>query len=328
MRHSFKSFGFMFFVLVVALMWVSDASAQSTVKRYSVKFVCGKGDGSILATGNYTTAINIQNPNHDPNSAPVEFRKRYSVALPGETSGGTTPFIDGNKLNPGEAFEIDCPDIIKAVRDFCPNPLCKGFATLEGTSDLEIVAVYSAADPSGGGGVRSIHTERVSPFGHCPIRTQKIDGQTLLFIPPNVRGDREFAGHGPCVNFSLDLRTKDQGTALVASSFMQAFECNDSFSSPKDDFTAAEGTQETVIFSAGPQSRILGYNVANNMKESYIDTNHTTDFFAYPGNNPVLSLSFTGDTSGDESGTETGVQIALREMELKLEDCGLAKEKD
>jgi subtilisin family serine protease len=288
------------------------------LKRYSVKFICGKADGKILAPGNYATAINIQNPNHDPNSAPVEIRKRYSVALPGETSGGTTPFIAGNKLNPGEAFEIDCPDILGEVRQFCEGGfLCKGFATVEGTSDLEIVAVYSAGNP--GGSVRSIHTERVG--GHCPVRTQRIDGQTLLFIPPHTAGDSEFKGHGPCVRFSLDLLTQDQGTALVASYFMHAFECNN-FDSPRSDFTAAEGRRETILFSAGPESRILGYSVANSMSESYKDTDHGDDFFAYAGNNPVLSLRFIGDTSGDEAGTKTGVHIGLRELDLKFEDCG------
>ena len=323
MRRPFKSIGFTFFLLAAALMWMSDASAQSGLKRYSVKFICGKADGGILALGSYATAINIQNPNHDPNSAPVEIRKRYSVALPGETSGGTTPFIAGNKLNPGEAFEIDCPDILGEVPHFCEGGgLCKGFATVEGTSDLEIVAVYSAGDPVGGG-VRSIHTERVG--GHCPVRTQRIDSQTLLFIPPHTAGDSEFDGNGPCVRFSLDLRTQDQGTALVASYFMHAFECSGDFNSPQDDFTAAEGRRETILFSAGPESRILGYSVANSMSESYIDTDHGIDVFPYSGNNPVLSLSFIGDTSGDEAGTETGVHIVLRELDLKFEDCGSGK---
>jgi hypothetical protein len=177
MRHPFKFIGFTFFYLAAALMWMSDASAQSGLKRYSVKFICGKADGGILAGGIYKTAINIQNPNHDPNSAPVEIRKRYSVALPGETSGGTTPFIAGNKLNPGEAYEIDCPDILKEVRQFCEASLCKGFATVEGTSDLEIVAVYSAGDPSGGS-VQSIHTERPGDGAcrqlfHACIRMQR-----------------------------------------------------------------------------------------------------------------------------------------------------------
>ena len=295
MRRTFKPIGIIFHILAVSLVWSFDAGAQSTLKRYSVKFVCGQADGQILAPGEYTTAINIQNPNQDPNSSPVEFRKKYSVALPGETPGGTTPFIDGNDLNPGEAFEIDCPDILEQVSDFCADDgLCKGFATLEGTSDLEIVAVYSAADQESRG-VQTIHTERVTSAGRCPVRVQEVDGQSLLFVPPHARGDREFDGHGPCVRFSLDLRTQDQGTTLVASYYMHAFECS-SFSSPQSDFTAAEGRRETVLFATGPESRILGYSVANSMDESYRDTNHADDFFAYTGNNPVLSLRFVGDT--------------------------------
>jgi hypothetical protein len=113
----------------------------------------------------------------------------------------------------------------------------------------------------------------------------------------------------------------------VASYFMHAFECRNDFNKPRDDFTAAEGRRETIVFSAGPESRILGYSVANSMSESYIDNDHGDDFFAYAGNNPVLSLRFIGDTSGDEAGTKTGVQIGLRELELKFEDCGAGKTK-
>jgi hypothetical protein len=102
---------------------------------------------------------------------------------------------------------------------------------------------------------------------------------------------------------------------------MHAFECSGNFDSPRSDFTAAEGRRETILFSAGPESRILGYSVANSMSESYIDTDHGDDFFAYSGNNPVLSLRFIGDTSGDEAGTKTGVHITLRELDLKFEDC-------
>lgn len=324
MQYQFRSFGIGTLVALALLAGSANVAAQTPLSRYAVKFICGKGDGRILAVGDYTTAINIMNPNHDPESPPIEFRKKYSLALPGENSGGTTDFIDGAKLNPGEAFEIDCPDILEKIREICPFQLCKGFATLEGSAELEIVAVYSAADPQTGG-VRSIHTERVTPAGRCPVRRVEIDPQSILFIPPHVRGDREFDGHGPCITFSLDLRNQDQGTALVASAYMHAYECNGSFDSPQHDYTAAEGRRDTVLFTAPPGSRILGYSVASSMDESYIDNDHADDFFAYAGNNPVLSLRFTGDTSGDESGTKTGVLMGLRGFELMLEDCGLGK---
>jgi hypothetical protein len=297
-----------------------DALAQST-RLYPVKFICGRADGSVLAPGDYRTAINIMNPNQSPDSDAVQIRKKYSVALPGETVGGTTDFIDAPKLGPGEAYEIDCEDIFRRTREFCSSGFCKGFATIEGSAELEVVAVYSGSRPDPAG-VDALHTERVTAAQRCPVESRTVNSQPLLFVPEHVRGDAEFNGHGPCVRFSLDLRTQDAGSTLLASYYMHAYECQDSFDSPKDDYTAAEGRRETILFSAGPGSRILGYNVANSMTESYIDTDDSDDFFSYGGTNPVQSLQFTGDTSGDEAGSKTGVQIVLREMQVKFENCG------
>lgn len=323
MRHLSKPITFAVLVATASL-WPIGANAQQEVRRYAVKFVCGKAEGRILAPGTYTTAINIQNPNHDPGSDPVVFRKKYSVARPGEQVGGTTPFIDGDKLEPGDAFEIDCPDILEQVRDFCPDGLCKGFATLEGSAELEIVAVYSVADLETDA-VRSIHTKRVSDAGSCPVRVETVPAKSLLFIPPNVRGDREFDGHGPCVRFTYDLRTQDQSTTLVASYFLHAFECNSS-ENPQHDFTAAEGRRETIIFATPPQSRILGYNVTSHVEENHRDGDHNDIIVSFPGNEPVTTLRFVGDTSGDESGTKTGVEITTRPTQVRLEDCGPVKE--
>ena len=252
-------------LILIALVLSGTTAGAQDVKRYAVKFICGTADGKVLSTGQYTTAINIGNPNQDPDSAAVTLRKRFAVALPGEISGGVTDFLDANKLAPGEAYEIDCPDIRAAIRRLCPNALCKGFVTIESSADLEIVAVYSAGDASTAN-VQALHTERVTPAGRCPVRTEQVPGQTILFVPPNVRGDREFDGHGPCVTFSLDLRTQDQGTTLLADYTMQAFECEGDFAKPKNDFTASEGERQTILLAAGPGSRILGYDVTSSMQ--------------------------------------------------------------
>ncbi len=314
-----------FFVLILAALamtafTMSKVTAQETTRLYPVKFICGKADGRILAAGNYTTAINIQNPNHNPNSPPVQVQKRISVALPGENIGGTTDFIEAKELPPGDAYEIDCPEIFELVREFCSDGFCKGFVTLRASAELEVVSVYSAADQETEG-VEALHTDRVTTAENCPIVTATVPSQTMLFVPPHVRGDREFDGHGPCIRFSYDLRVQDEGTTLLGSYFMHAYECS-AFNAPQSDFTAAEGSRSTMLFSAGPGSRIRSYGVTNGQDESYRDTNHSDEFIAYPGNSPLLSLQFTGDTGGDESGTETGVQIVTREFQITLEDCG------
>ena len=310
-------------VTVSALLFfsiVAPAWGQGTVKQYAVKFVCGEADGQILAQGIYTTAINIQNRNQSDDVDAIKFRKRYSIALPNEQSGGVTNFLDGAELAAGEAVEIDCPDILENARGMCDGPFCKGFANIESTDELEIVAVYSAAD-SGTGQVASIHTERVTSAGRCPVTTENIEAQSILFVPPHVRGDREFDGHGPCVRFDLDLRVQDGGSALVANYYMHAYECSDDFNSPKSDHTAAEGRHEVVLLAAGPQSRILGHNLDNNMTETYIDTDHSDDVFNYGGTEPAQSLIFRGDTGGSEAGTKTRVFINTRPMRVTLENC-------
>ena len=307
-------------MIPIALVLFGPMAEAQGVRRYAVKFICGNADGRVLSSGQYTTAINIGNPNQDPGSAPVTLRKRFAVALPGEVSGGVTDFLDANKLSPGEAYEIDCPDIRAALRRQCTGALCKGFATIEASADLEIVAVYSAGDPASAN-VQALHTERVTPAGRCPVRTLQVPGQTLLFVPPNVRGDREFGAHGPCVSFSLNLRTQDEGATLLADYTMQAFECDNDFAKPRNDFTASEGERQTVLLAAGPDSRILGYDVTSAMHMAYIDTDHDVDDFTFPGNGPVAALHITGDTDGDESGTRTGASIDLRAMNVTLEDC-------
>ena len=42
----------------------------------------------------------------------IAFRKKFAVALPGEKAGPVSRFFDA-KLGPDEAFEIDCPDILR-----------------------------------------------------------------------------------------------------------------------------------------------------------------------------------------------------------------------
>jgi hypothetical protein len=51
--------------------------------QYAVKFVCGKGDGNILAPGRYFTAINV----HNPTDQTINFSKKFAIALPGERPG-------------------------------------------------------------------------------------------------------------------------------------------------------------------------------------------------------------------------------------------------
>jgi hypothetical protein len=298
------------------------APAHPRPTTYDVKYVCGTGDDKILGFGKYTTAINIISRD-DAKAAPSSYLRSFSVALPSETAGGVTIPQSGATLAPGDAAEIDCDDIVREVGRTCAANLCKGFVTIDSPVPLDIVAVYTVADPATGL-VTGLHTEPlIAKAQQCTTTTLSIPEHTRLFVPPHSSGDREFDGHGPCVRFVVDLQIEDDGTALIANYEMHAFECAGSFTSPQHDFTASFGRREELLTTAGPGGRILGYSTASSLQHTYIDTDDADDIFNFSGNGPVSSLRFIGDTSGDESGTKTGVFITFRAMDVRLETCSV-----
>ncbi len=293
--------------------------------QYAVKFICGKSDGRVLGQGDYFTAINVHNPNESSLAEPVELRKKFAIALPGEKAGGHTEFLEGATLGPDDAVEIDCEDIVRQTQGLCGADFCKGFAVIESQGELDIVVVYTVADLNTQQ-VTTLQTERVS--GRCAVQTEEVGSKTVLFVPPHTQGDKEFAGNGPCVTFELSLQVEDGGTALVAKYRMHAYECSDDFGKPKSDFTAAVGDDEVVLLVASPRGRILGHNLDSSMTHEYIDKNHAEDEFDdddFSASNPVKTLRFLGDTSGSEAGTKTRVFITLREMKVELETCAPRK---
>lgn len=161
-----------------------------------------------------------------------------------------------------------------------------------------------------------------TPGPSCITRTELVTGSPQSFIPPHTVGDREYAGHGPCIRFSLYVRLDAEGKKLTANYSMNAYECSDDFNRPRSDYTTAYGTGMVELFRVtGPGERILGHNLASSMSSPYIDDDTRDDIFTFAGTNPVEKLIFVGDTSGDEAGTETGVTIYFREMEVQVETC-------
>jgi hypothetical protein len=110
--------------------------------QYTVKFVCGKAtsdDG--VAPGLYYTAINV----HNPWDKKIEFKKKFAVALPLQKSGRHTDFFDV-ALGEDEALEIDHLDIFERTNDISSASFRKGFAVIESPAELDVVAVYTAAN--------------------------------------------------------------------------------------------------------------------------------------------------------------------------------------
>ena len=121
-----------------------------------MKFVCGKAKGDILAPGKYWTAINVLNQHYNT----VKFRKRISIALPGEEQGKVTKFFEA-KLGPDQALEIDRKDIEKHAEKIINGAeFIKGFVIIHSPEELAVVAVYTAIGKEAS---LTMHMERVLP---------------------------------------------------------------------------------------------------------------------------------------------------------------------
>ena len=101
-------------VLASVLLLPAVAAADEAF-QYAAKFVCGTNTGATdrIQPGNYSTAINI----HNPNSREVRFRKKVALTFPAQTApfdgqapGPVSEFIDDGLL-PNEALEVDCGEI-------------------------------------------------------------------------------------------------------------------------------------------------------------------------------------------------------------------------
>ena len=112
----------------------SPAAAQELPYQYAVKCICGR-----------------------PGREGVHFRKKIAVALPSEKAGPVSRFFEA-RLGPDEALEIDCPDILKHAET---ERFLKGFVVIESQSELDVVAVYTAAGSTGQ--AQTMVLERVPP---------------------------------------------------------------------------------------------------------------------------------------------------------------------
>jgi hypothetical protein len=128
--------------------------AERFIYQYATKFVCGRSGGKVVAPGTYFTAVNV----HNPGRTAIQLAAKVAVALPEMQAGPVSKFHRA-RLGPDEAMEIDCSDI----RTFAETEegFLKGFVVVESESELDVVAVYTAAGPNKL--VETLHLERVPP---------------------------------------------------------------------------------------------------------------------------------------------------------------------
>ncbi len=169
--------------------------------QYAVKFICGKSDGTVVAPGNYWTAINLHNPSTDR----AVIRKKIAVALPREKTGPISAFFDAT-LGPDEALEIDRDDIVE--HSPVPGEFIKGFVVIYSDFDLDVVAVYTAAGANEH--VETLTIDRILPR------------QLLLPDLVPVNPDPEAGELGFCKTVAqgpdkgkLVITIRNQGTAAV-----------------------------------------------------------------------------------------------------------------
>jgi len=127
---------------------------MNIIFEYAVKVVLGQSDGSVVAPGEYWTAVNV----HNPGNTWIRFKKKIAIALPGEKAGPVSRFFIA-KLGPDEALEIDRDDIFQHAH--YDQKFLKGFVVIQSPVELDVVAVYTAAGKDKH--VQTFHTERVSP---------------------------------------------------------------------------------------------------------------------------------------------------------------------
>jgi hypothetical protein len=113
--------------------------------QYTVKYLCGDGDGAILGPGRYRTAINIHNPHPFPQQ-PVCWkvlspRPDGAPTEPGPWQRPRRP--DLPNLPPGSlpadwSMEINCP-LINQFNQGRPT----GFVVIHSPNELDVVVVYT-----------------------------------------------------------------------------------------------------------------------------------------------------------------------------------------
>jgi hypothetical protein len=108
--------------------------------QYAVKYLCGDGDGEILAPGVYRTAINIHNP-HTFVQQPLCWKVLSPTPDGAPTQPG--PWQQIPSLPPDWGMEIDCRRISQFAQG---RPT--GFVVIHSPSELDVVAVYTVERPN------------------------------------------------------------------------------------------------------------------------------------------------------------------------------------
>jgi hypothetical protein len=155
----------MAFVAIAALLAVTQLSAQSTstYAEYAAKFVCGVPTKTPLADdviGNaeFTTSINIHNPNLFTTDQPISFLKKAVLAKQEGTTEVAPSALKQDSLPNDYAEFVSCATIrglLGAAAPAAPQ-FIEGFVVIvvppaSSPNQLDVVGVYTASNNKAAG---------------------------------------------------------------------------------------------------------------------------------------------------------------------------------
>jgi hypothetical protein len=124
-----------------------EASAQTQLRAYSAKFVCGFRTIELgVVRGGYETSINI----HNPHFVTVQFQKKAVIALPQRSQLGRISELVPETLPPDGALGVDCIDIRRLFNPV-PTGFIEGFLVIyiPANREIDVVGVYTARERIG-----------------------------------------------------------------------------------------------------------------------------------------------------------------------------------
>ena len=148
------------FLAIIAMLAVTQLSAQntSTYTEYAAKFLCGIPTGTpltndLVGNAEYTTSINIHNPNLFTTDAPISFLKKAVLA---KTEGATLvpPSAFKQDSLPNDYAEyVGCVVIRGLLGSAAPAApaFIEGFLVIvvppaSSPNQLDVVGVYTTSD--------------------------------------------------------------------------------------------------------------------------------------------------------------------------------------
>ena len=258
-----------------------------------------------------------------------EMHSRYRRAQPARPAGAlllrdnvvTSSFT---LINPFRLFDHDISEALSIISDFHAVLDLTGSGADLPPNVREILLSWDNTIQS------EIPILIHEPVMECRTWDSTFVLQPLTFVPRAVENsiygghpDLEFDGNGPCIEFRMRLRIDPSRKKLLATVYIDAWECPDDFSKIRKDYTqAVEQKTFTIASLSDPEMVMLGFNLEDHLSDRYIDTNINPDFRYYSSAAPAYMIEFTGDTQDDEAGSETGAIINFNPVKIKLQKCG------